>query len=124
MSDYLSFIRMIVNGGTWADARILEPETLALMRTNQLPPGVGVRFPMWAMPGTVFGLGFALKDSTSGDEPTAMQGEYHWGGMAGTHSWMAPAAGITGMCMTQRMPGFWHPFSHDFKTMAYGLAAC
>ena len=39
--------------------------------------------------------------------------------MAGTHTWMAPRAGIAGVCMTNRMPGFWHPFSHDFKRMVY-----
>ena len=42
-----------------------------------------------------------------------------WGGMAGTHSWMAPRVDLCGVCMTQRMPGFWHPFSHDFKRMVY-----
>jgi CubicO group peptidase (beta-lactamase class C family) len=122
VQDYLAFVRMIVSGGSWQGATLLAPETLALMRTNQLAPGVGVRFPMWDMPGTVFGLGFALKETLTPDEPAGMQGEYHWGGMAGTHSWMAPAAGIAGMCMTQRMPGFWHPFSHEFKTLAYRIA--
>ena len=122
MSDYLSFIRMIVNGGSWQGARILNSETLALMRTNQLAAGIGVNFPMWRMPGTVFGLGFALKESLTSDEPQGMRDEYHWGGMAGTHSWMAPEAGISGLCMTQRMPGFWHPFSHEFKALAYDIA--
>jgi CubicO group peptidase (beta-lactamase class C family) len=123
VQDYLAFIRMIVSGGTWQGARILAPETLALMRTNQLPEGVGVSFPMWDMPGTVFGLGFALKERLAEGEPAGMRNEYHWGGMAGTHTWMAPEAGITGICMTQRMPGFWHPFSHEFKALAYSIAA-
>lgn len=123
VQDYLAFIRMIVNGGSWQEARILAPETLTLMRTNQLAPGVGVSFPMWDMPGTVFGLGFALKAELSEGEPASMLNEYHWGGMAGTHSWMAPEAGITGLCMTQRMPGFWHPFSHEFKALAYAISA-
>ena len=122
VSDYLTFLRMIVNGGSWQDARIVQPETLALMRTNVLAPGIGVHFPMWEMPGTVFGLGFALRETLGEDEPAAALHEYHWGGMAGTHSWMAPEAGLTGMCMTQRMPGFWHPFSHDFKRLAYQIA--
>lgn len=122
VQDYLAFIRMIVAGGSWQGAKILEPETLALMRTNTLPAGVGVSFPMWDMPGTVFGLGFAVKETLGEGEPAGMQDEYHWGGMAGTHSWMAPRAGITGLCMTQRMPGFWHPFSHEFKALAYRLA--
>ncbi len=123
VQDYLAFIRMIVNNGSWAGAKILAPETLALMRTNQLGAGIGVSFPMWAMPGTVFGLGFAVKNELADTEPATMLNEYHWGGMAGTHSWMAPEAGITGMCMTQRMPGFWHPFSHEFKALAYQIAA-
>ena len=123
MSDYVTFIRAVVNGGEWEGVRLLKPETLQLMRTNQLAPGVTVAFPMWTMPGTVFGLGFAVKEQLSSNEPVGAQGEYHWGGMAGTHSWMAPQAGITGLCATQRMPGFWHPFSHDFKQLAYELTA-
>ncbi len=122
VADYSSFLRMIVNGGEWAGVRILQPETLQLMRSNQLADGVNVAFPMWAMPGTVFGLGFALKNELQPDDPKAALGEYHWGGMAGTHSWMAPAADLTGFCLTQRMPGFWHPFSHEFKTMVYDIA--
>ena len=70
-----------------------------------------------------FGLGLAVKNAPAEGEPASAAGEYHWGGMAGTHSWMAPAAGISGLCMTQRMPGYWHPFSHDFKRLAYELAA-
>lgn len=119
IADYLTFVRMILNGGEWAGTRIIGQDTLALMRTNQLPPDVHVQFPMWDMPGTVFGLGFALKESVTEGEPEAMRGEYHWGGLAGTHSWMNDEAGIAGMCFTQRMPGFWHPFSHDFKRIAY-----
>jgi CubicO group peptidase (beta-lactamase class C family) len=122
VSDYLAFIRMIVNGGTWNGAHILKPATLARMRENQLAEGVVVNFPMWSMPGTVFGLGFALRAEVEADDPPASRDEYFWGGMAGTHSWMAPHAGITGFCLTQRMPGFWHPFSHEFRRLAYDLA--
>jgi CubicO group peptidase (beta-lactamase class C family) len=117
--DYTRFIQMIVNGGEWQGVRLVKPETLDLMRTNQLPKGIVVNFPMWDMPGTVFGLGFAVKQSVSDDEPKGAVGEYHWGGMAGTHTWMSPETGITGICMTQRMPGFWHAFSHDFKRLVY-----
>ncbi|MEQ8860584.1 MAG: serine hydrolase domain-containing protein [Pseudomonadales bacterium] len=121
VADYVTFLRAIVNGGEWDGVRLLKPATLSLMRSNQLPAGVRVAFPMWEMSDTVFGLGFALKLAPGPDEPESATDEYHWGGMAGTHTWMAPRAGITGVCMTQRMPGFWHPFSHDFKRMVYGL---
>ncbi|MFT4797316.1 MAG: CubicO group peptidase (beta-lactamase class C family) [Candidatus Azotimanducaceae bacterium] len=117
--DYIKIIQLIVNEGEWQGTRLLKPETLDQMRTNQLPDGVVVNFPMWDMPGTTFGLGFALKESPGEGEPVGAIGEYHWGGMAGTHSWMSPGTGITAMCMTQRMPGFWHAFSHDFKRLVY-----
>ena len=122
LSDYLSFTRMILNQGSLGDANILKPDTLALMRTNQCAEGVGVNFPMWDMPDTTFGLGFALKNRPAAGEPASAAGEYHWGGMAGTHFWWSPKANITGICMTQRMPGFWHPFSQDFKRLAYKIA--
>ena len=111
-----------MSGGEWNGNRILRSETLELMRTNQCAEGITVNFPMWSMPGTGFGLGFALKEKPAAGEPDSAIGEYHWGGMAGTHFWWAPKANIAGICMTQRMPGFWHPFSHEFKKHAYRIA--
>ncbi len=122
VADYTTLLRVLVNGGEWQGVRLLQSDTLRLMRTNQLAPGVEVAFPFWSMPGTVFGLGFALRDTLTATDPPGALNEYHWGGMAGTHSWMAPKAGITGFCLTQRMPGFWHPFSHEFRACAYGIA--
>lgn len=123
VADYVKFLQMIVGGGQRNGVRLLKTSTLQQMRTNQLAPGVTVEFPMWAMPGTTFGLGFALKETLQEQDPVAAQDEYHWGGMAGTHSWMAPHADVTGFCLTQRMPGFWHPFSHEFKSHVYGIAS-
>ena len=94
---------MLVNGGEWAGARIIKAETLQLMRTNQLADGVQVALHVGDA-GTVFGLGFALKTELQPDDPQTALGEYHWGGMAGTHSWMSPEADLTGFCLTQRMP--------------------
>jgi CubicO group peptidase (beta-lactamase class C family) len=76
VADYLAFVRMLVNGGQGDDARILKPATLALMRTNQLAPGIGVNFSVWAMPSTVFGLGFALRDAAVEGEPPNVVDEY------------------------------------------------
>jgi len=121
VADYLTFLRMLLGEGEWNGVRLLQPETLKLMRTSQLAQGVGVQFPMWPMTGTAFGLGFALKGEPAEGEPQSAIGEYHWGGLAGTHSWMSPSAGITGFCGTQLLPAFWHPFSHDFKRLAYSI---
>jgi CubicO group peptidase (beta-lactamase class C family) len=121
-SDYLSFVRMLVNEGEWNGTRLLQPQTLTLMRTNRLPPGALVRFMTMDLPGTTFGLGFALKESLAENEPPGALGEYFWGGIAGTHAFMAPNANLTMMCFTQRMPGFLHPFTADFKRLAYQIA--
>ena len=119
ITDYSKFICMLMGDGEFNGVRIVRPETLAMMRTNQLPSGVGVQLPNWFMPDTVFGLGLALKNKPAEGEPETAVGEYHWGGLAGTHSWVAPSIDVAGLTFTQRMPGFWHPFSHEFKRLVY-----
>jgi CubicO group peptidase (beta-lactamase class C family) len=122
LTDFLAFSKMIIGEGQLNGKTLVKPETLSLMKTNQCAEGVGMNFPMWNMPGTTFGLGFALKEQPADDEPQSAIGEYHWGGMAGTHFWWSPKANLAGICMTQRMPGFWHPFSQEFKKLAYKIA--
>lgn len=122
MDDYSRFITMIISGGEWNGSRLVQPETLHLMRTNQIPPDAKVGLGRAKMTNTGFGLGFALKLAPNPDETSDVIGEYHWGGMAGTHSWMSPESGLTGLCFTQRLPAFHHPFSQDFRRLAYNCA--
>jgi len=122
VDDYLRFMQMLMADGLVPGAdgvRLLRPETLELMRSNQLPEGKKIELPGWVMQDTVFGLGFAIKQSPASGEPEQAIGEYHWGGLAGTHTWLAPNAGIAGLIFTQRLPGFWDPFSHEFKRLTY-----
>ncbi len=122
ISDYVRFLLMLRAGGSLDGVRIISESSVQAMRTNELANGLHVSFPMWAMPGTVFGLGFAVRDSlTETDHPSAM-GEYFWGGMAGTHSFFSPKADLIGFNLTQRMPGYWHPFSHDWRAEVYRVA--
>lgn len=124
ITDYTRFIRMLFGEGECDDTRVLKPETVAMMHTNQLPEGVAVQLPAWVMPDTVFGLGLAIKTAPREGEPQEAIGEYHWGGIAGTHSWVSPRANLAGIIFTQRLPGgFWHPFSHEFKRLVYQAAA-
>jgi CubicO group peptidase (beta-lactamase class C family) len=120
LADYTRFVRMLMNDGVHDGERIVRSETLAEMWRNQLPPGKQVELPQgWEMPDTTFGLGFAIKDAPAPGEPDTATGEVHWGGLAGTHTWIAPRAGVAALVFTQRLPGFWHPFSHDFKREVY-----
>ena len=117
--DYLNFLQMIEARGMWRGEQIIGRQTLEEMRVGQLPPGVGLTFPMWQLPGVNFGLGFAIKSKIAG-APGSI-GSSFWGGMAGTHSWVFDN-GIIALCMTQMMPSFLHPFSDDFEKLASKLA--
>lgn len=119
MSDYTSFIQMLVGEGAFNGVQILKPGTVALMHSNQLPAGMQVQFPNWAMPNTVFGIGLAIKTQPMAGEPVDATDEYHWGGIAGTHTWISPRTGIAALIFTQRFPGFCHEFSHEFKRQVY-----
>lgn len=119
IGDYTRFIRMLICEGEFNSTRILKPETVRVMHSNQLPENMLVTLPNWVMPNTVFGLGLAIKTAPSAGEPVLAIDEFHWGGMAGTHSFISPRAGIAALIFTQRLPGFWHPFSHDFKRLVY-----
>ncbi len=123
IGDYTRFMQMLGGGGELDGVRILKAETIDAMHANQLPEGVAVSLPNWIIPDTEFGLGLAIKTAPAQGENDLAIGEYHWGGMAGTHSFIAPRAGLTGLLFTQRMPGFFHPFYHEFKRLLYQAAA-
>ncbi|MCR9278356.1 MAG: beta-lactamase family protein [Pseudomonadaceae bacterium] len=122
ISDYLRFLLMLRSGGSLDGVRIVSEDSVRAMRTNELQGDLHVSFPMWAMPGTVFGLGFAIRESLTDDDHPSALGEYFWGGMAGTHSFFSPKADLIGFNLTQRMPGYWHPFSHDWRSEVYRVA--
>lgn len=119
LPDMVALVRSLLPGGP----TLLKPATIALMMTNQLPPGACVRFPgIGEVPGKVFGLAGALTVAPSSLEPAAAAGEFQWGGIAGTHLWISPKANLAGLLMTQRRMGFWHPFSFEFRKLVYQAA--
>jgi CubicO group peptidase (beta-lactamase class C family) len=119
IDDYLQFVGMLMGEGVWRGEQILKPETVRAMRTSVLPDGVGVRFNQLQLPNTGFGLGVAVRMAAVEGEPQAAVGEFHWGGVAGTHSWMSPRAKLAGVCFTQLLPGFLHPYSQEFRRLVY-----
>jgi CubicO group peptidase (beta-lactamase class C family) len=119
LPDYTTFIKMLIGEGEVDGVRIIQPETVQMMHSNQLPEGIGVQLPSWHMPHTVFGIGVAIKTQPLDGEPDQAIDEFHWGGLAGTHTWISPRAGVAALIFTQRLPGFWHEFSHEFKRQVY-----
>ena len=102
-SDYLAFCRMLLNEGKLGDARILKPETVRLMRTNQFDDDIQ------HSPNFQFGLGFRIdKDGT-----------YSWGGAAGTGFWIDPKNKLITIYMVQIKPTGQFNFGGKMKELVY-----
>ena len=106
VADYHRFARMLLRGSELNGVRLLRPETVAAMRSNQLPGGGDLSSLSSAMfseadyQGVGFGLGFAM-----GLE----HGEYYWGGVFSTYFWIDPVHRLIGIFMTQHLPSSTHP---------------
>src|SRR6267154_246483 len=111
--DYLTLLQALLNGGSFRGTRILKPETVALMSTNQtgdveagklkttnpalsndvdLFPGVRLRW----------GLGHMINAGPVADGRRA--GSLTWAGLYNTYYWIDPTARIAGVIMMQILP--------------------
>jgi CubicO group peptidase (beta-lactamase class C family) len=111
-SDYGRFVRMLLNGGTLDGARVLKPETVALMGENHIG-AVTVPAQESTLPRSAdftfiadgrdkWGLGFLITvDQVPGKRSP---GSLSWGGINNTFFWIDPARGIAGVIMMQYLP--------------------
>ncbi len=102
--DYLHFLVMISNDGELFGHRVLKPETVTLMTTDQLPP---TAFPIGfgnPHPGVGFGYGFSVRVAHDPDDRHRPVGEYGWSGAASTHYWVSPADDLIVITLEQRRP--------------------
>ncbi len=104
--DYARFCQMLLNGGELDGVRILKPETVALMHTNQLPDGIEFINPRVATPGNTFGIDFAIVEQPDGSTDHAVaKGEYWWYGIAGTWFGINPVQDVFIVGMIQNFGG-------------------
>jgi CubicO group peptidase (beta-lactamase class C family) len=111
--DYLNFLQMLLHGGSWNGARILHPETVAMMSSNQIGdieagvlktfvptrsndvdffPGAPLR---WGL-GSMINLQ-PVPDGRSANSQT-------WAGIYNTYYWIDPTRHLTGLFLTQVLP--------------------
>jgi CubicO group peptidase (beta-lactamase class C family) len=103
--DYLRFLLMIDGGGALEGSRVLKPESVRLMTTNQLPPAAfPIYFGQQKRHGTGFGLGFSVRTADTEWDPAGRVGEYGWGGAASTHYWCSPKDRLVVVTLEQIMP--------------------
>jgi methyl acetate hydrolase len=112
-ADYLCFLRMLLNEGSSADVRILSPNTIKLMQTNQIGR-IGVRLLKTAMPERSsdfafvadgrdkWGLGFLITADQHRGKRSA--GSLSWGGINNTYFWVDPSREIAGVILMQFLP--------------------
>ena len=104
--DFLHFEQMLLNGGELFGHRLLSPETVKMMSTNQVgdlfaTAGKGSK----AQKGMGFGYAVAvtLDPETAGNDRG--KGAFGWGGAAGTVSWTDPENELVGVLMLQQPRG-------------------
>jgi len=103
MEDYLSFCRMLLNGGELDGERVLEESTVELIMTDQLPDG--------AIYGDNGGHGLAGAVNLE-------TGIYSWAGAASTNFWIDPKNDMILITYAQLMPSD-HSYAHNFKDIVY-----
>jgi len=124
-SDYLTFCRALLNGGTLGDVRLLSPKTIALMTSNHLPGGRDLTemskslFSEASYAGVGFGLGFSVTMDPAKTLIPGSAGEYAWGGAASTAFWIDPREELIAIFMTQLLPSSAYPVRRELRTMVY-----
>ena len=126
--DYARFCQMLLNGGQLEGVRILSPTTVALMTSDQLPPGTERHSPV-AMQvdafgptpemGTSFGLGFAVKTDPGRNPLPGGVGLYSWAGITGTHFWVDPQEKLIAVLMIQVPQATNVPYWRQTRTLVY-----
>jgi CubicO group peptidase (beta-lactamase class C family) len=103
--DYWRFAQAIGNGGELNGNRILKAETVKIMYTNVLQPGVKVDLYGPSQEGIGFGMDFAIvMDPALAGTKQGLNSHY-WGGAFGTWFWIDPSNDLVFVGMIQNLNG-------------------
>ena len=111
--DYLTLIRMMLQGGQFGGARILRPETVALMGQNQIGnieagilkttnPALSNDVDFFPRIPLRWGLGHMINMAPGQDGRSA--GSLTWAGLLNTYYWIDPMKRLAAVFMTQVLP--------------------
>ena len=122
--DYARFAEMLRRGGTLDGARILGPKSITFMTKNHLSePSMHAAWeqmptPDIGRPGFGFGLGFGVVTDAAAIGVLGSDGEFNWGGAAGTIFWVDPTEELVVVSLIQLMQSPW-PLRADVKVAVY-----
>jgi CubicO group peptidase (beta-lactamase class C family) len=111
--DYLTLIRMLLQGGQFDGTRILRPETVALMGQNQIGnieagilkttnPALSNDVDFFPRVPLRWGLGHMINMEPGPDGRSA--GSLTWAGLLNTYYWIDPTKRVAAVFMTQVLP--------------------
>jgi methyl acetate hydrolase len=111
--DYIAFLQMLLNDGTLNGARVLKPETVALMRQNHIGDLEVVTLETVRpdlsndanfFPGMSHKWGLSFDINTEPGPNGRSAGSLCWAGLFNTYFWIDPDRKVTGTIMTQLLP--------------------
>jgi len=117
LDDYARFVSMLLNDGELDGVRILNRKSVELMRSDHL--GTLARTGGMPSEGYGFGLTFAVNLGPGKSANAGSQGEYNWGGAAGTSFWIDPHEHMIGVFLVNILPSNEVTANAQFKRLAY-----
>jgi len=102
--DYARFAQMLLGGGELDGQRVLRPETIKLMTTNQIGDLTTKIAGIESLKGMKYGLGFGLELAPGTDGGAPLLKRYYWAGAFSTSFWVDPQHDLVAECLTQVLP--------------------
>jgi methyl acetate hydrolase len=111
--DYMAFLQMLLHDGSFNGARVLKPETVAMMRQNHIGDLNVVTLKTIRpdlsrdanfFPGMVQKWGLSFDINTEPGPAGRSAGSLCWAGLFNTYFWLDPTKRVTGTIMTQMLP--------------------
>lgn len=121
VDDYLRFARMLLGKGSLDGARIIKPQTLAVMTSDMLDPAITQRDFLPGKGALGFGVDFAVRKRPpqTADENRGAVGEFFWDGLPSMLFWVDPANDMVVIFATQKLP-FDGTLHRDIRAAVYG----
>lgn len=118
IGDYSRFLQIFLNQGSFEGQKILSPFTIDFMMRNHVPLD---QFPEGGPNNRRahgFGIGAAVLMDAAQGEVLASDGDFNWGGAAGTYYWVDRKKQLAGLWFVQ-LPPFTPQPSKRFKVLTY-----
>ncbi len=122
-ADYVRFSQMLLNGGQLDGVRILSRSSVVLMTSDHLGPRpstvVSPGELLMGVQGYTFGLGFMVRSGPGIAGVPGSQGEFMWGGAAGTFFFVDPKEELVAVFMSQGPFSTRTAYRRAFKQLVY-----